>query len=61
MARAPLDAVKNLVDVLQLYEDDLLKWLAGPAANDRHPTETYVAFSDLLQAADYARLRLKMT
>jgi hypothetical protein len=39
-------------------DDSLCEWLSGPESYSYRPTDEYLAFSDLLDAYDYAKLRL---
>jgi hypothetical protein len=61
-----IDAVSNasseeLEALVHCIDDvaDLFGWLAGPEADNPNPSLEYVAFTDLTQAIDLARLLLK--
>ncbi len=51
--RAPEAARRDLVQVVELIDDQLDEWLAGPEADRFPPTPEYVAFSAMRMAADY--------
>jgi len=57
--RASIEAVRNLYEVFSNYETALMGWLNGPEANaEREPSRAYIAFSCVLMAALYGKLRL---
>jgi hypothetical protein len=51
---APAEVRHNLKQAVASLNGDLDKWLAGPEADDPHPTDEYVAYSAMRIAADYA-------
>jgi hypothetical protein len=52
--RAPQEAIDELKRVIELYEDPLDEWLAGPEAQGPAFTQEYLAFSAMRMAADFA-------
>ena len=57
--RSSLDAVRNLVEVVRSYQDELEHWLTGAEATSNHPTRAYLALTALQMAADQGAMRLK--
>ena len=55
---APIGAVTNLCRPVDEWEPLLTRWLAGPESLARSPTLEYCAFTALVMAADYGKLRL---
>jgi len=52
-----LEALVHCID--DVTDDDLFGWLTGPEADNPNPSLEYVAFTDLTQAIDLAKLLLK--
>jgi len=52
--RTPPALVENLKQVVTLYDDLLDDWLAGSEASSLTPSDSYVAFSAMRMAADFA-------
>ncbi len=52
--RAPEEAIEELKRIIELYEDPLDEWLAGPEVDGPHHTEEYLAFSAMRMAADFS-------
>jgi hypothetical protein len=50
---APADAQQNLKRVVAAFDTELDEWLAGPEADDHHPSDEYIAFVAMGMAADY--------
>ena len=50
---APADVLQSLKHVVAAFDNAMDEWLAGPEADDRPPSEEYVAFTALRMAADY--------
>jgi hypothetical protein len=51
--QAPPEVRQNLKQVVAAFDSALDEWLAGPEADNRHPTAEYIAFSAMGMAADY--------
>ncbi len=51
--KAPPEVLQNLKQVLATFDEALDEWLAGPEADDRSPSDEYVAFCAMGMAADY--------
>jgi hypothetical protein len=51
--KAPLTVRENLKYVVDIFDELLTDWLAGPDADDPNPTDEYVAFSAMRMAADF--------
>ena len=52
-----LEALVRCID--DVTDDDLFGWLAGPEADNPNPSVEYVAFTDLTEAIDLARVLLE--
>jgi len=52
-----LEALVHCID--DVTDDDLFGWLCGPEADNPNPSLEYVAFTDLTQAIDLAKVLLK--
>lgn len=52
--KAPSDVLQNLKQVIASFDKSLDEWLAGPEADNRNPSDEYVAFCAMGMAADYA-------
>jgi hypothetical protein len=50
--RATPESIALLKTAVSEHEDPLDEWLAGPAANDPHPSQEYLAFTQMRMAAD---------
>jgi hypothetical protein len=50
---APADVLQSLKHVVAAFDNAMDEWLAGPEADDRPPSEEYVAFTAMRMAADY--------
>ena len=46
------EALEDLKRVIELFDDALDEWLAGPEADNAKPTDEYLAFSAMRMAAD---------
>jgi len=55
-ASSSSDEVHCIDDVTN---DDLFGWLAGPEADNPNPSPEYIAFTDLTEAIDLARVLLE--
>lgn len=51
--RAPEEIRLDLKRVLEMYDDELDEWLAGPEAMSASPSNAYIAFSAMRMAADF--------
>lgn len=51
---APKQAIEDLKEIVRKHDDVLDEWLAGPEANNPHPSAEYLAFSAMRMAADFA-------
>ncbi|MBP7866269.1 MAG: hypothetical protein KA419_09990, partial [Acidobacteria bacterium] len=51
--RASPEIVEDLRRVIEIHEDLLDKWLAGPEAESSQPSVEYLAFSAMRMAADF--------
>ena len=57
---AELDDLRAFVDAVDAAKDEVLYgWLAGPESFDPHPSDEYIAFTNMTMAADEARIRLQ--
>lgn len=52
--KAPPAVLQNLKQVVASFDTALDEWLAGPEADNRNPTDEYIAFCAMGMAADYA-------
>jgi hypothetical protein len=52
--KAPNQAIRELKRIIDLHENQLDHWLAGPEANDPNPSAEYLAFSAMRMASDFA-------
>lgn len=52
---APNEIWNNFRELVSVYEDDLLDWLAGPEAKHSSFSPEYLAHSFMLQAFDWPR------
>jgi hypothetical protein len=50
---APVEVLQNLKHVVAEFDNAMNEWLAGPEADDRPPSEEYVAYTAMRMAADY--------
>lgn len=50
---APKDLQQNFEAVVDSFDGELDEWLAGPEADERNPSDEYVAYSAMRMAADY--------
>ncbi len=54
------EELQALVDaVMELPDDGMFDWLAGPESHSEKPTPEYLAFTCLTMAYDSARVKLK--
>jgi hypothetical protein len=51
---APREAIEELKRLMQVHDDLLDEWLAGPEAGSSNPSEEYLAFTAMRMAADVA-------
>lgn len=51
--QAPRGVQQNFKQVVAAFDSALGEWLAGPEADDRNPSDEYVAFVAMTMAADY--------
>ena len=51
---APREAIDELKLMVQVHDDLLDEWLAGPAADSPNPSDEYLAFTAMRMAADIA-------
>ena len=54
VADAPEEVKRNLVDVVQRFDDEFDEWLAGPEADSPPFTREYIAYTTMRMAADVA-------
>ena len=50
--RVPLEARKELKEIIRQYDDLLDEWLAGPESSSANPSREYIAFSAMRMIAD---------
>ncbi len=50
---APPEFLQNLKHVVAAFDNAMDEWLAGPEADDPHPSDEYIAFVAMGMAADY--------
>ncbi|GAA2153844.1 hypothetical protein GCM10009844_38890 [Nocardioides koreensis] len=53
------DSLRQLVEAVGALPDSVWAWLAGSESAAPHPSDAYVAVSEITLAADYARVVLQ--
>jgi hypothetical protein len=51
--KASADVRRNLKEVVAVFDNALMEWLAESEADSREPSDEYVAFSAMVMAADF--------